>query len=473
MRPRLQGDGLALGKLLGLVGVEPAQLGDTQRAGGNQEQVSTHPGSGGSEAGSGIAEGRYQHHPHPGTGGHLQHPGQDGKGAEAHPLDGEPDDIHQRQGEEEGGLNENIPGSELGEQGGVQLPGVQEELGELGGKVEHGAEGDYRVAQPKQRTGPDPLAQPIQLTRAHILPAVGGHGGPHGVKGAGQQLIHLAPGRHGGHIETTQGVHRGLEHDGADGSNRILQAHGNAHGAQHPAGVEVQSPLLLCHAQDGVFLHHIEQTRHAGYPLRSHRGDGRPGHSGLEAQNQGEVQQDVQYGGQGQEVDRRFAVPQGADHSGQQVIQEGGGDAHEDDENIGIGVVEDVRRGEHRRQDLPAQQAGGRGEHHRENHRQPGGVGHIAAHFRGLPRPHPLGHRDSEAVAHPHTEADHKEVDGAGGAHRRQGRGAQQLAHDHGVHHVVELLEQHPEQGGQGKADNQPHGAAGGQVSGHNRLPSF
>ena len=248
-----------------------------------------------------------------------------------------------------------------------------------------------------------------------------------------------------------------------------MQSHRDAHGAQHPAGVEVQPPLLLCHAQDGVFLHHIEQTRHAGYPLRGHCGDGRPGYPGLEAQNQGEVQQNVQHRGQGQEVDRGFAVPQGADDPGQQVVEEGGGDAHEDDENVGVGVGEDIRRGEHHGENLPAQQAGGHREDHRKEHRQPGGVGHVSAHFRGLTRPHPLGHRDGEAVAHPHAEANYKKVDGAGGAHRRQGGGAQQLAHNHGVHHVVELLEQHPEQGGQGKADNQPHGAAGGQVSGHNR----
>ena len=50
-----------------------------------------------------------------------------------------------------------------------------------------------------------------------------------------------------------------------------------------------------------------------------------------------------------QEIHRRFAVPQGADDAGQQVVQKGGGDAHEDDENIGVRVVKDVRRGEHNR----------------------------------------------------------------------------------------------------------------------------
>ena len=113
--------------------------------------------------------------------------------------------------------------------------------------------------------------------------------------------------------------------------------------------MEVEPTLLARHAQDGEALAHIEQAGQAGHPLRGHGGDGRPRYAGLEVQNQDQVQNDVQEGGQGQEIHRRFAVPQGADDAGQQVVQKGGGDAHEDDENIGVRVVKDVRRGEHNR----------------------------------------------------------------------------------------------------------------------------
>ena len=41
---------------------------------------------------------------------------------------------------------------------------------------------------------------------------------------------------------------RGLEHNGPDGGDGVLQSHRDAHGAQHPAGVEVQPSLLLCQA---------------------------------------------------------------------------------------------------------------------------------------------------------------------------------------------------------------------------------
>ena len=44
---------------------------------------------------------------------------------------------------------------------------------------------------PQHRAGAHPLGQAVKLPRARILAAVGGHGGPHGVKGAGQKLIYL------------------------------------------------------------------------------------------------------------------------------------------------------------------------------------------------------------------------------------------------------------------------------------------
>ena len=213
----------------------------------------------------------------------------------------------------------------------------------------------------------------------------------------------------------------------------------------------VQPPLLLSGAEDGILFPHVHQTGQAGHRLRGDGGDGRSRHPRLEIQDQGEVQEDVQERGQGQKIHRRFAVPQRADDGGQQVVEEGGRDAHEDDEDIGIGVVDDVRRGAHHHQNVPAEQPRGHGEHQGEQGGEIGGVGHKAAHLAIFPGPHPLGHRDGKAVAHPHAEADDEKVDGAGGAHRRQGLGPQQLAHDHGVHQIIKLLEQHAAQGGQGE----------------------
>ena len=221
--------------------------------------------------------------------------------------------------------------------------------------------------------------------------------------------------------------------------------------------------------RSGELFHHVHQAGQAGHPLGEHSGQRGSRHPQPEHQDKGQVQADVQHRGHGQEIDGRLAVSQGPDDGRQQVIKEGGGDAHEDDEDVPVGPLIDVRRGIHDGENGTAQQTGGHGEYRGKRDGQPGGVGHIPAHLAIISRAHTLGHRDGKAVAHAHTKADDKEVDGAGGAYRRQGGGAQQLAHDHGVHHIVQLLEQHAQQGGQRKAQNEPHGAAGGQVLGHTR----
>ena len=159
-----------------------------------------------------------------------------------------------------------------------------------------------------------------------------------------------------------------------------------------PKYMPVQPPLLLSGAEDGILFPHVHQTGQAGHRLRGDGGDGRSRHPRLEIQDQGEVQEDVQERGQGQKIHRRFAVPQRADDGGQQVVEEGGRDAHEDDEDIGIGVVDDVRRGVHHHQNVPAEQPRDHGEHQGEQGGEIGGVDHEAAHLGILFGPHPLGH---------------------------------------------------------------------------------
>ena len=219
--------------------------------------------------------------------------------------------------------------------------------------------------------------------------------------------------------------------------------------------------------EDGETLDHKGQAGQTGHTLGDDGGQSGPGHAGMAVQDQEQVQGDVQHRGDGKEIHGCFAVPQGPDHRSQQIIEEGGGDAQEDDEDIPVGPIKDVLRGPHHGEDGAAEQAGEHCQHHGEQGGQPPGVGHTAAHLAVISGSHALGHRNGEAVAHPHAEADDKEVDGAGGADRGQGGGAQQLPHDHGVHHVIKLLEQHSEQGGQGETPNEPHRAACGEISGH------
>ena len=75
-----------------------------------------------------------------------------------------------------------------------------------------------------------------------------------------------------------------------------------------------------------------------------------------------------------------------------------------------------------------------------------------------------LGHRDREARAGTDHKAVHHEVHRAGGSHRGQGLNAQEPAHDDRIRHAVKLLEQRPEQHGQGKAEDQLQRVALGHV---------
>ena len=451
----------------------PTQAADADQAGWDQEQIGAHPGGGRGEAGGRVSKHGYQEKGHARPGDHLQHTGQNGKSAVSHPLDGKPDDVDQGEGNEEGAADHNVLAGESHQPLHLRLARVQEQHGAGLGKEQHPSKGQRRVQHSQQRTGPDPLPQAFQLPGPHVLAAVGGHGGPHGVKGTAQQLKELAPSGHRRHIGAAQTVHRRLEHDGADGGDGVLHPHGNSYDAQGPAGGPVQPPLLSAHTEHRVLLCHEDEAGRAGDALRYHRGDGRPRHTGVKPQDEGEIQRDVQHGRESQKIYRGPAVPQGAQDPRQQIVEKRGGDPQEDNKDIALGVRKNILRGVHHRENGAAQKAGGHREHQGEQDGEVGRVCHMPAHADVVAGPHPLGHRDSKPAAHPHAEADDKKVDGAGRAHRRQSLGPQQLPHDHRVHQIIELLKQHAQQRGQAKAQNQPHGAARRQILGHVSIPLF
>ena len=101
---------------------------DAGDAGGDQEQVRSYPGCRGGEAYGAETEHRHQAHGNAGAGDHFQHAGQNGKDAVAHALDGEADDVHQSQGEEEGGGCDYIAGSELGKEGQLGSSGLRKSM---------------------------------------------------------------------------------------------------------------------------------------------------------------------------------------------------------------------------------------------------------------------------------------------------------------------------------------------------------
>ena len=436
--------------------------------GGQQEQVRQDPGGGRGKAGGGEAKYRHQER-QSAPGGHLKEPRQGGQRREAHPLDHKPDNVYQGQREIEQRAGQQILPRQRQQRRALL---VQEQHVQRLGKGPEHRQRDPGVEGPQQRAGAHALVQPVPLLCPHVLPAVGGHGAAHGVKGTAEKDGHLAGRCDRCDIDGPQPVDGGLHHHAANGGDGVLQPHGQTHDAQLLQPRPLTAPVLPRHAQHRVAPDHPHQAPRPRQQLGQDRGQGRAEHVQMERQNKQDVQRNVDQRRRDLPDDRRAAVPQGAQDAGGEVVEEVGGQSGKNGGDIGVGAGIDVRRSMHPRQDGAAQAHSGRRQDSADARAQPHAVGHIAPQLLLVACAELLGHRDGKAAAHAHTESHHQEVDGAGGAHSRQRRAAQRLAHNSGVNHVVELLEQVSEQHRDAKAENQPHRAAPCQIFRHNDITS-
>ena len=139
---------------------------------------------------------------------------------------------------------------------------------------------------------------------------------------------------------------------------------------------------------------------------------------------------------------RRAAVAHGAQDRGQQVIQKRERNAQKDDEQVGVGVVEDLRRGGEQVQNLRAEQRAGCRQQHGNAERQRHAVKDQPPHRAVILRAKRLRNRDGEAAACACAEADDQKLDAARRADRGQCVRAEIAADDRGIGHVVGLLKQ-------------------------------
>ena len=429
--------------------------------GREQEYVGHDPRAGVGQAHGGIAQQIHHAQRHHRPGHHLKDPGEHRQPGEAQALDGEAQQIHKQQRDVEQGIAE----QEFAAHGDdLRLLGIQEQQGQIPAPKAQNAENRHGVADSDDGAGLDPLMNPVQLPGPHILPREGGGGGADGVKGTDAEHTDLVAGGDRRHGRRAQVIDRRLEQDAADGGDGILQPHGYAHGQQQghrfPAGLQILPPQ----PQNRVVPGDEHQAQDAGNGLGHHRGDARPGNPQLQPHDQRQIQGHVQQAGENQEQQRRPGIPQGADDAGQEIVEHGGGNTQENDENIIVGVAEGLRRGVHPVEDSAAQQGRNGGDDQREAGAQPDHGAHDPPQAVIIPLAEFLGHGDGKAGADAHAEAQHQKIDGAGGTNPRQGVHSQVLAHHHGIHHAVKLLEQQPEQQRQHEAQNQLHGGAGGQI---------
>ena len=280
------------------------------------------------------------------------------------------------------------------------------------GKKQSAGRNGIHAAQ--QHAAVHALAHTVGLARTDVLPGIGGNGSPQRIKGAAKDHAQLVGCAHGGHKGGAQRVDGALQDHAANGRDRILQAHGQAHAAKAHGVAAAQAPFLALGLQNGKFFSNVEKAQKPRKPLRDHGGHRSAHHAHAAHGDEHNVQKNVQPGGQPQKHHGGAAVAHGAQHRGSHVIQIGNGNAPEQNADIGGGIGQNFFGGAHPAQDLGTQQAGADGQHRRKDHAQPHTAANIAPKLVRLLRAKGLRHGNGKAAAHPHAKTNDHKVDGTG-----------------------------------------------------------
>ena len=277
----------------------------------------------------------------------------------------------------------------------------------------------------------------VELHCAVVLPAVDGHGRACGVERTGEELADLVCCGDGCDGDRAEAIHGRLHDDGADGGDGILQAHRHADGKQPRDMCAARPQLTGAKTQNGIALSHDGQTQQAGDGLRDHGRPCRALHAHAEHGDGQQVERNVQQGGENEKIDRGPGVSERADDAGDEIIKDDGGDAEENDEDVVVGIPENIVRRVHPAQHGCAQQRRGHGEHHGERSREPDAVCHKAAQLRFVALAEFLRHGDDETVADADAEAEHQKIDGARRADARKRVHAEKTADDERIYHII------------------------------------
>ena len=318
-----------------------------------------------------------------------------------------------------------------------------------------------------------PLADAVRLARAAVLRNEGRTRRCHAQQRHIGEHEHLAGGGVPGDDQCAQPIDAILQNDRARRDDAAHQAHADALAEQLPVQMPADLEVLFLREEQldfGEHIHDAEQDRHALGDDRSHRCALHPHpHPGDEEQ----VQQDVQARREEQEDQRHKTVADGAEQTGAEVVGKHDEDAVVDDDDVPVGVFEDLRRSVQQHQQRAQTHRTGQRDAERGNEADDKGACHRLLEQIVILRPVGARCDDGKAVADAEAKAHQKLVDRAAGANGGQCRVAQHIAHDHGVHRVVELLEQVRDEDGQHEDDQALENGAVHQVYVHRKWGSF
>ena len=210
--------------------------------------------------------------------------------------------------------------------------------------------------------------------------------------------------------------------------------------------------------------HDIEDAQHHGHALCDHGSHSGTGHAHAHPGNEPQVQHHVQRRAEQQEHQRHHTVADGPQQARAQVVSEHDDDAQINDDDVAVGIFQDFGGGVQQLQQGPQAEKARRGDGQRRHQSDDQRPGHRA--LEQVLVLSAVGARchDGKAVADAKAEAHQKLVDGSAGANGSKGGVAQHVAHDHGVHGVVQLLEQVGNENGQHEQHQTPENGAVHQV---------
>ena len=159
-----------------------------------------------------------------------------------------------------------------------------------------------------------------------------------------------------------------------------------------------------------------------------------------------DVKKDVDHHRADQKMQGSAAVSERAKHGGAEIIQHGGPDAHENEEDVTIGVVEDLLRGVHQAEQIIGPEEADCLNQDGDPKPEPDQLRRALFDDVRPAGPEALGDRNGKAGADTEREPDDQEVQRPGHADARKGVQAENAADENAVGEVVKLLEQIPDQ---------------------------
>ena len=256
----------------------------------------------------------------------------------------------------------------------------------------------------------------------------------------------------------------GLDEDVGKGSDGKLQGGGDADGAylSQDAAAKLQSAQVNPVIRAAADQHGDDQQRRD--TLGDHRGDGGPGNTHVEKLDEQNIQHRVGQGGEDEKIQGVGGVAHSPEDTGADVVQQQPGDAHKVDSEIFHRLHKHIVGGVHHFQHIGRQRHAQHRQRHAHDQRQRdgglhGGVELFPVLGAVILRDHHAG-AGGQAGKKPDKGVD----DRPGTAHGGKGLLVHVVSHHDGVHSIVKLLKDIPDQQRERKMNQQPGDAALGHV---------